>query len=546
MSLHTLRAVTRGGRSASRTRVGVAALTMAAALGGCMGLDVTDPNNLSIGTVFTNPSNAEAALVGSFKAYTELARGSCPTIPLEIYANIQSSTSTTYLEYSVEPRQAINNRDNLNCLSRYIFNTSYEAAAGAREAFIGIKENGLKYGTISTQFPDGSDTPSRKIFARFVIGVSQLKLALLMDQAYVTDTITPGYNQIVQDLTPWPAVLENAKVQLRAAITEARNAPNFTLPLLFVNNASNRAITRDELIRVMQSFLVRADAYSARTPQQRAAVNWAGVLARLDSTVTRDFGYVADPAVAGTGSTYINNSFAQNTLRLSNRFIGPADTSGAYQNWLRLPIAQRTAFVIATPDLRIRNATTPAPTVPTPAPIRIQRVTTTMGSAANAPYITSFYRNVRYLNVAADSGSRTFVPVITVQEMQFIRAEALFRLNRFAEAAAIINPSRVAAGLRPVGVDGPPAGRDCVPRKDDGTCGSLWDAIMYEKRIELFPLEGDINYLDARGWGRLLPGTPIHIPVNGRELITRGFAFYTFGGTDDRVNSAQLPNAQQP
>ncbi|MCA2983136.1 hypothetical protein [Gemmatimonas sp.] len=531
---------------ATRVRRGLTACAALAALGGCMSLDVTDPNNLSIETVFTNPSNAEAALVGSFKAYTELARGSCPTIPLEIYGNIQSSTSTTYLEYSIEPRQPINNRDNLNCLSRYIFNTSYEAAAGAREAFIGIKQNNLKYGTISTQFPDGRDTPSRKIFARFVIGISQLKLALLMDQAYLTDTITPGYNQIVQELTPWPAVLDNARQQLRAAITEARNTPDFTLPLLFVNNVANRAINRDELVRVMQSFLVRADVYSARTPQQRAAVNWAAVLARLDSTITRDFGYVADPAVAGTGSTYITNSFAQNTLRLSNRFIGPADTSGQYQAWLARPVAQRNAFVMATPDLRIRNATTPAPTVPTPAPIRIQRVTTTMGSAANAPYITSFYRHVRFLNVAADSGSRTFVPVITVQEMQFIRAEALFRLGRFADAAAIINPSRVAAGLRPVGPTGPPAGRDCVPRKDDGSCGDLFDAIMYEKRMELFPLEGDINYLDQRGWGRLLPGTPLHIPVNGRELITRGFPFYTFGGTDDRQNSAQLPNAQQP
>lgn len=511
-----------------------------------MSLDVVDPNNLSINTVFTNPANAEAALIGSWKAYTELARASCPTIPLEIYGNIQSSTSSTYLEFSTEPRLPLNNRDNLNCLSRYIFNISYEAAAGAREAFLGITQNNLKFGTVSTEFPDGRDTPSRKIFARFVIGVSQLKLALLMDQAYITDTITPGFNQVVQDLSPYPAVLENAKAQLRAAIAEARKAPDFTLPLLFVNSAANRAINRDELIRVMQSYLVRADVYSARTPQQRAAVNWAAVLARLDSTITRDFGHQADPAVAGTGSTYISNSFAQNTLRLSNRFIGPADTSGAYQLWLSRSIAQRGPIVIATPDLRIRNATSPAATVPTPAPIRIQRVTSTQGSTSNGPYLTSYYRYVRYLNSKADSGSYAFVAAITVQEMRFIRAEALYRLGRRAEAAALINPTRTAAGLRPVDANGPPAGRDCVPRKDDGSCGDLWDAIMYEKRIDLFPLEGDINYLDARGWGKLMPGTPLHFPVIGRELLTRGLPFYTFGGTDDKTNSAQAPNAHQP
>jgi starch-binding outer membrane protein, SusD/RagB family len=434
----------------------------------------------------------------------------------------------------------INNRDNLNCLSRYIFNTYYEAAAGARESFIGIKENSLKFGPVTTATPDGRDTPSRKVFARFVIAASQLQLALLMDQAYVTDTITPGFNQIVQELQPWPEVLENAKQQLRAAIAEAQAAPNFTLPLLFING---NAVTRDELVRVMYALLVRADVYSPRTPAQRAAVNWSGVLARLDSGITRDFFHLADLAVAGTGSTYINNSFAQNTVRLNNRFIGPADTSQNYQNWLGRTVATRSSIQIFSPDRRISNTTL---AIPLTGIGRIQRVTTTMGSAANGAYLTSQYRHVRFLNTAADSGSRTRVPTITLAEMNFIRAEALFRLGRGPEAAALINPTRVAAGLKPVDANGTPAGRDCVPRRDDGTCGDLFDAIQYEKRMELFPSTADINYYDARGWGRLLPGTPFHIPVVGRELVTRGFEFYTFGGTDDVTNSATLPNAHRP
>jgi len=514
--------------------------SLTVSLSSCMDLEVTDPNALGITTVFTNASNTEAALIGAFKAFTLTSRGTCPTLPLEIYANVQTSTSATYLEFSQEPRIPINNRDNLNCLSRYIFNQHYEAAAGAREAFIGIRDNKLIFGPQSTQFPQGRDTDSRKIFARFVVAVSQLQLALLHDQAYVTDTITPGFNQIVQELTPWPQVLANAKAQLQAAIVEARKAADFTLPTLFING---RPTTRDELIRVMQSYLVRADVYSPRTPQQRAAVNWAAVLARLDSGVTRDFGLIADPAIAGTASTYITNSFAQSTVRLSNRYVGPADTSGTYQRWLGQTVATRNSIQIFTPDRRISNTTL---TVPMTGVGRINRVTSTMSSAANGAYLTSQYRHVRYLNAAADSGSRTFVPVVALQEMQFIRAEALWRLGRFAEAAAIINPTRVAAGLRPVDANGPPAGRDCVPRKDDGTCGSLFDAIQYEKRMELFPYDGYTNYFDARGWGRLLPGTPLHIPVVGRELITRNLPWYTFGGLEDTQNSAQLPNAMRP
>jgi hypothetical protein len=69
-----------------------------------------------------------------------------------------------------------------------------------------------------------------------------------------------------------------------------------------------------------------------------------------------------------------------------------------------------------------------------------------------------------------------------------------------------------------------------VPRKDNGACGNLFDAIQYEKRIELYPTEGDISWWDARGWGKLLPGTPYHVPVSGRELISLGIPYYTFGG----------------
>ncbi|MCA0375188.1 MAG: RagB/SusD family nutrient uptake outer membrane protein [Gemmatimonadetes bacterium] len=539
MSHPDIPAATRRGRF-PRARAVVVAATLAATVGGCLDLDVTDPNNLGINTVFTNAANTEAALIGSWKAYTEVMRGTCPTLPLAVYANMQTSTSATYLEYSQEPRIPINNRDNLNCLSRYIFNIYFEAAAGARESFLGIKQNNLKYGTVSAAFPDGDGTPSRKIFARFVIALSQLQHALLLDRSYLTDTITPGYNQIVDTLTPWPVVLDEAKKQLRAAIAEAQKVPNFTLPTLFING---RTVTRDELVRVMYSYLVRADVYSARTPAQRAAVPWAAVLARLDSGITRDFGHQADPAVAGTGSTFITNSFAQNTLRLSNRFVGPADTSQNYQNWLNGTVATRSSIQIFTPDRRISNTTL---TIPATGVGKINRVTSTMGSAANGAYLTSQYRNVKYLNSAADSGSRTFVPAITVAEMNFIRAEALYRLGRLTEAAAILNATRVPAGLKPVDANGVPAGRDCVPRKEDGSCGDLFEALRYEKRIELFPTTADIHYFDERGWGRLLPGTPVHFPVVGRELITRRLEYYTFGGTEDKTNAAQAPNAHRP
>src|SRR5262245_17738380 len=355
---------------------------------GCMGLDVTNPNGLSIETVFTNVANVDAALVGSYKAYSEVQRGSCPTLPFSVWGNDITTTSITYIDYSTEPRIPINNRDNLNCTTRYGYYTPFEAAAGARESFQGINQNGLKFGVVDAATPNGRDTPSRLIFAKFIIAISELDHGLFFDQSFISDTATPPGTRGT-DLKPHTEVIARAVEGLRNVIAHARAVPDFTLPSTFVNG---RSITRDELIRISMSYIIRAQVYAPRNPADRAAVNWARVLAQLDSGITRDFGHQADPAIAGTGSTFINNSFAQNTVRISNRLLGPADTSGTYQTWLATPLSGRTAFTLTTPDRRIHGAASN-----TAVGTRFTRVSATMGSAANGPYLTSSYRSNRYL-----------------------------------------------------------------------------------------------------------------------------------------------------
>jgi len=499
------------------------ALVGAASLGACLDLQVDNPNSLGITNVFNNAANAEAAMVGAWKAYSSVVQGTCPTLPLSVWGNDQTTTSTTYIDYSTEPRIPINNRDNLNCVTRNVYNVPYEAIAGAREAYQGITGNNLKYGTINAATPNGSATPSRLIFAKFIIAVAQLKHGLDIDQAFLTDVNTPqGFRG--ETYTPYKEIVANAIVKLREVIADARATPDFTFQPLWINNLAARLITRDELIRICMSYIIRAEVYAARNVADRAAVNWALVLARLDSGITRDFTQQADPTLASTGSAYITNSFNNTTVRISNRFLGPADTSGQYQAWIAKPLATRAAFIITTPDRRIHGTTNAL------TGTRFLRQTSAMSSAQNGSYLLSSYRSIRYLNVSADSGSRTLIIYMSTDEMKFLRAEALFRLGRLAEAAALINPSRVAAGLQPTTAAGIPAGRDCVPKKDDGTCGTLFDAIQYEKKIELFPMAADVSWYDARGWGKLVPGTPFHAPVSGRELLTLGFPFYTFGG----------------
>ncbi|MBL0891805.1 MAG: hypothetical protein IBJ19_14485, partial [Gemmatimonadaceae bacterium] len=137
-----------------------------------------------------------------------------------------------------------------------------------------------------------------------------------------------------------------------------------------------------------------------------------------------------------------------------------------------------------------------------------------------------------YLRAGVDLTWQTGAQVaMTVAEMDLLKAEALIRLGRAAEAVPLINKTRVANGqLPPVTLDGPPNEPGCVPRKESGACGSLWDALRYEKGIEGVGVNGVIAFLDARGWQTLPENTPVQFPIPGRELATLQLPLYTFGG----------------
>jgi hypothetical protein len=116
--------------------------------------------------------------------------------------------------------------------------------------------------------------------------------------------------------------------------------------------------------------------------------------------------------------------------------------------------------------------------------------------------------------------------------MDLIKAEALTRLGREAEALPLINAYREGnGGLAPVTAAGVPEvdGR-CTPRTLDGECGDLFEALKYEKRLEVYLTGMGVAYYDDRGWGDLVTGTAIHFPIPGEVLEQLQQGIYTFGG----------------
>jgi hypothetical protein len=107
--------------------------------------------------------------------------------------------------------------------------------------------------------------------------------------------------------------------------------------------------------------------------------------------------------------------------------------------------------------------------------------------------------------------------------------------------AARVNVTRVANGGLPAvtSAAGDQTAR-CVPRPLGTTCGNLFDALKWEKRMETYHTGMGIAFFDDRGWGDLVAQTLYHFPVPGAELDRLGISNYTFGGTGPLMASGRL------
>jgi hypothetical protein len=129
---------------------------------------------------------------------------------------------------------------------------------------------------------------------------------------------------------------------------------------------------------------------------------------------------------------------------------------------------------------------------------------------------------------------------MTAAEMDLLEAEAEIRLGNPGAAAILINKTRVLNGeLPPVTASGVPASNSCVPQRFDRSCGTLMEALMYEKRVETYGT--GISFFDARGWGCLAEGTPIQLPPPGRQLDLLGKPIHTYGGVG-KPGGAPVPS----
>lgn len=216
--------------------------------------------------------------------------------------------------------------------------------------------------------------------------------------------------------------------------------------------------------------------------------------------------------------------------------------------------------------------------------------------AASPSWGASQYDHARFYSwrtSGTGTGTNGPFPFFTVAELNMLEAEGQIRLGNFAAAAALIDKTRSTCGygsvpagctLRatgngfsiswvpvgggssvtaPIGAGLPkltgvvlngttpvPGGTACVPRVPTGasengggtvSCGTMFEAMKWEKRIEEAYTTHSGWFFDSRRWGDLPILTPVHWAPPYADLQVRlrvGAQIYSTGGGTNATGSA--------
>ena len=128
---------------------------------------------------------------------------------------------------------------------------------------------------------------------------------------------------------------------------------------------------------------------------------------------------------------------------------------------------------------------------------------------------------------------------VTQAELDLLQAEAALRGSDAATAVTLINKSRVTTGGLSAATSAKVGASTDAASALDGA--SLWSMYKYEAMLENTLIHPFTGYMNRRGWGDLVKGTPQHLAIPGKELEILLMENYTFGGQADAGKPGTAP-----
>lgn len=549
-------------------KIAVAASLLLFGAAGCADLAVTNVNDPERERALASADDVESLVAGSYRQWwlgqqsDDSNDFSSPGLFLAAAAFEWSSTAANFgiLQYSRIPREPVQNSSTHADYGHFAtaWTRNYRAIASASEGLRAFAANPALGQALAAPDTQANRRANQrvKLFARFVQGLGHGSLALLYDRAYVVDETVQVVDEsgapiLLGEPVAYTQVMNAAIGYLTEAINLASSpqAAGVTIPADWMSATED--VSMASFIRLAYSMRARFRANVARTPNERAAVNWGAVLQDTERGIQTDWiddrSFAYNNWLPSVGHIYYpaTSTFGQSTLF----GIGMADTSGTFQQWLAIPVADRTQLIngnpvlIHTPDNRFPKGGTQAAQQAAPGRYYGNRGSNQFTRPERGSWRWSYYfqRQITTASTGSNSYATTW-PLMRRAEVRLLAAEALYRQGQLQAAADSINVSRVAAGLAAAQgtAAGGAGGASCVPRLPNGTCGNLLEMLKWEKRMETFLTGPYLStwYFDGRGWGDLYRGTPLQFPIPDEQVQVLGLgAAYTFGGVGGQFAS---------
>ena len=532
-----------------------AALSVSVMLTACVEnpLAVPNPNNPDVEKVYKSPANVETTISQLFKNHYNGQYNSSDDIWTQSLSMSFESHSQLG-NFGMGTRAAIPRNPIDNSIGNNVATGNFRdfdhLSRGNRTATNAIAAmNG--FAALNPKISLGSDARDAKAksFAFFSLGYGLGQLSLLYDSAVIVDASQDP--AVYPPFSDYKAVNAAALAALDSALAIAQSPAatsgtgGWPIPVDWMSTSAT--IDRDLWIKMIRSYRAKFRAGVARTPAERIAVDWPKVIADATAGITDDF-VVNAASATGWGSAPITQLRVSSGWSQMTPFIlGMADSTGAYETWLSQGLQARTPFLLRTIDKRF-------PAGDTRAAQQLVTGTSKSGPSATSilyfrnrpagedtpaePWGTWFYDNWRFWAIGAGGGNGPFI-MMANEENDMLAAEGYLRTNNVALATALIDKSRVRAGLPALSgvvttlTDLVPGGASCVPRVPQApsftttACGTVFEAMKWEKRIETSFTGYAQWFIDSRGWGDLVQGTALEWPVPYQELFARQGQSYT-------------------
>jgi hypothetical protein len=514
-------------------------------LGGCRDnpLDVSNPNNPNVAQVYGTPKDVETIISTNFQQMWNAQQGN---IGIGVQTMVMSFESHSGLaNFGMGARAAIPRGPVSNDLGNsdqdIIFNDFDKLTRNSRSAANAIAAMDRFIAAGGGTGSAAEDARDRS-FAYFNLGYGLGNIALLYDSAAIITPTVPS--DVIPPLSTSKAVMDVALTFLDSALVISQSAAatnganGWPIPKAWMSAAADVPVGTWK--QIIHSYKARFRAGNGRTPADRTAVDWNTVVTDATAGITSDL-IVAANASGGWGAAWIDQLATDATWSQMTPFVlGMADTTGLYDAWLATPLNSRAPFLLGTPDKRF----------PAGATRDLQTAVTGTSHAGTAvgtilyfrnrpvgddkPVVAWgnwYYDNWRFWGVNQGGGNGPLI-AFAKTENDMLAAEGYIRTARVALAVPLINITRVRAGLAPIpagaaATDQVPGGTGCVPRVPVGpnytstACGSVFEAMKWEKRMETSFTGYAQWFLDARGWGDLVEGTVLEWPVPWEELFAR-------------------------